>query len=50
MPSHTSRFFSFDFGLIHFVNLDLNMYYGTDPCGEVCRLAQLAWLKKVRQL
>jgi hypothetical protein len=26
VPSHTSRFFSFDFGLIHFINLDLNMY------------------------
>jgi hypothetical protein len=46
VPSHTSRFFSFDFGLIHFVNLDLNMYYGTDPCGDVCRLAQIDWLKK----
>ena len=22
------------------------MYDGTDPCGEVCRLAQLDWLKK----
>ena len=36
VPSHTSRWFSFDFGLIHFINLDLNMYYGTGtnpgPC------------------
>ena len=43
VPSNTSRYFSFDFGLIHFVALDLNMYYGTDPCGDPCRLAQMDW-------
>eukprot|EP00036_Acanthoecidae_sp_10tr_P015395 CAMPEP_0206286198 /NCGR_PEP_ID=MMETSP0106_2-20121207/480_1 /ASSEMBLY_ACC=CAM_ASM_000206 /TAXON_ID=81532 /ORGANISM="Acanthoeca-like sp., Strain 10tr" /LENGTH=610 /DNA_ID=CAMNT_0053716719 /DNA_START=44 /DNA_END=1873 /DNA_ORIENTATION=- len=45
-PSNTSRFFSSDFGLIHFVGLDLNMYNNVDTCGESCRLAQLEWLKK----
>ena len=43
-PSHTSRFFSADWGLIHFVALDLNVYYGNDPCGHPCRAAQKAWL------
>jgi len=23
-------------GLIHFVALDLNLYYGVDPCGDPC--------------
>eukprot|EP00658_Telonema_sp_P-2_P008830 TRINITY_DN13341_c0_g1_i2.p1 TRINITY_DN13341_c0_g1~~TRINITY_DN13341_c0_g1_i2.p1 ORF type:complete len:562 (-),score=46.84 TRINITY_DN13341_c0_g1_i2:35-1720(-) len=45
-PSGTSRFFSVDFGLIHFVALDLNMYNAVDTCGEACREAQLAWLKE----
>eukprot|EP00040_Diaphanoeca_grandis_P044266 m.11825 g.11825 ORF g.11825 m.11825 type:complete len:626 (-) comp9000_c0_seq1:97-1974(-) len=44
-PSGTSRYYSVDFGLIHFVALDLNMYNGVDTCGEPCRQAQLAWLK-----
>lgn len=43
-PSHTSRFFSIDFGLVHVVALDLNVYFGVDPCGDACRKAQLKWL------
>lgn len=45
-PSNTSRYFSLDFGLVHLVALDLNMYYGVDPCGEPCKKAQLAWLEE----
>ena len=44
-PSGSSRYFSVDFGLIHFVALDLNLYYGVDPCGDPCKAAQLKWLK-----
>lgn len=40
------RYFSADFGLVHLVAIDLNFYYGVDPCGDPCRQAQLAWLKK----
>jgi len=43
-PSNTSRYFSVDFGLIHLVALDLNMYYGTDNCGQACKTAQMEWL------
>ena len=46
MPSHTSRFYSVDLGLIHFVALDLNLYNGVDLCGENCRQAQLKWLEE----
>jgi len=45
-PSGTSRYFSVDVGLVHFVALDLNMYNGVDTCGEACRRAQLEWLAK----
>eukprot|EP00039_Didymoeca_costata_P025917 m.14535 g.14535 ORF g.14535 m.14535 type:complete len:592 (+) comp5124_c0_seq1:123-1898(+) len=45
-PSGTSRYFSVDLGLVHFVALDLNMYNAVDDCGEPCRVAQLAWLKQ----
>jgi hypothetical protein len=45
-PSGTSRYYSVDFGLIHFVALDLNMYNSVDTCGEPCRQAQLSWLAK----
>eukprot|EP01060_Flectonema_neradi_P004519 TRINITY_DN12928_c1_g1_i1.p1 TRINITY_DN12928_c1_g1~~TRINITY_DN12928_c1_g1_i1.p1 ORF type:complete len:700 (+),score=168.21 TRINITY_DN12928_c1_g1_i1:49-2100(+) len=45
-PSGTSRYFSVDIGLIHFIALDLNMYYGTDACGDTCRKSQLAWLEQ----
>ena len=45
-PSGTSRWYSADFGLVHLVGLDLNMYNGVDTCGETCRRAQLAWLEK----
>ena len=44
VPSNTSRFFSVDLGLIHFVALDLNIYNGVDNCGKDCRQAQLKWL------
>ena len=40
------RFFSVDFGLVHLVALDLNMYFGTDDCGDACKQAQMAWLKQ----
>jgi len=33
-------------GLIHFIALDLNVYYGVDPCGDPCRAAQKEWLQK----
>jgi len=46
VPSGTSRFYSVDVGLIHFIALDLNMYNAVDDCGETCREAQLAWLEK----
>jgi hypothetical protein len=45
-PSNTSRYFSVDFGLIHLIGLDFNLYYGVDACGEPCRLAQLKWLQE----
>jgi len=45
-PSGTSRYFSVDFGLIHLVAIDLNVYYGVDPCGEYCANAQKEWLKR----
>jgi hypothetical protein len=45
-PSNTSRYYSFDYGLVHFIALDLNVYYGTDTCGDECRLAQLEWLEE----
>eukprot|EP01062_Namystynia_karyoxenos_P005016 TRINITY_DN1176_c0_g1_i4.p1 TRINITY_DN1176_c0_g1~~TRINITY_DN1176_c0_g1_i4.p1 ORF type:complete len:777 (+),score=233.84 TRINITY_DN1176_c0_g1_i4:83-2332(+) len=45
-PSGTSRYFSADVGLIHLIALDLNLYFGCDPCGDSCRKAQLAWLEK----
>merc|ERR1712159_72424 len=44
-PSNTSRWFSADYGLVHLIALDLNMYFGTDTaCGEPCRQAQIKWL------
>eukprot|EP00658_Telonema_sp_P-2_P032994 TRINITY_DN2430_c0_g1_i1.p1 TRINITY_DN2430_c0_g1~~TRINITY_DN2430_c0_g1_i1.p1 ORF type:complete len:654 (+),score=156.53 TRINITY_DN2430_c0_g1_i1:294-2255(+) len=45
-PSNTSRYFSADFGLIHLVALDLNMYFGTDDCGDPCKQAQMSWLQQ----
>eukprot|EP01060_Flectonema_neradi_P004670 TRINITY_DN13049_c0_g1_i1.p1 TRINITY_DN13049_c0_g1~~TRINITY_DN13049_c0_g1_i1.p1 ORF type:complete len:686 (+),score=141.28 TRINITY_DN13049_c0_g1_i1:34-2091(+) len=45
-PSGTSRYFSVDIGLFHFIALDLNIYYNTDVCGDPCRKAQLAWLEQ----
>lgn len=45
VPSGTSRFYSVDFGLVHFIALDLNMYNAVDDCGEECRQAQLKWLE-----
>jgi len=42
-PSMSSRYFSVDFGLIHFVSLDLNVYYmGSE---KQWREPQLEWLK-----
>ena len=45
VPPGTSRYYSVDFGLVHFVALDLNLYNGVDTCVEPCRESQLAWLK-----
>jgi hypothetical protein len=44
VPSKSSRYFSVDFGLLHLVSIDLNLYYGTDDCGESCIKAQKEWL------
>jgi hypothetical protein len=44
-PSNTSRYFAVDHGLVHLVALDLNLYYGEDPCGDACKTAQLDWLR-----
>eukprot|EP01065_Artemidia_motanka_P019005 TRINITY_DN2242_c0_g1_i1.p1 TRINITY_DN2242_c0_g1~~TRINITY_DN2242_c0_g1_i1.p1 ORF type:complete len:772 (+),score=296.86 TRINITY_DN2242_c0_g1_i1:54-2318(+) len=44
-PSGTSRYFSADVGLVHIIALDLNLYYGLDPCGDSCRKEQLTWLE-----
>jgi hypothetical protein len=48
LASNTSRYFSVDFGLIHFVALDLNVYYGCDTCTADpkpnCVDKQKAWL------
>lgn len=47
VPSNTSRYYSVDLGLIHFVALDLNLYNGVDTlCGDACRQAQLTWLEE----
>ena len=46
VASHTSRYYSVDIGLIHLVALDLNGYYGGDPCGQPCVEAQKEWLEK----
>ena len=43
-PSHTARFYSVDVGLIHFVALDLNVYYFTSE--GVWAAPQLRWLAK----
>ena len=43
-PSHTARFYSVDVGLVHFVALDLNVYYFTTE--GVWAAAQLSWLEK----
>ena len=46
VPSHTSRYFSVNFGLTHLVALSMNGYNGVDTCTTVCNQAQLAWLKE----
>jgi hypothetical protein len=42
-PSNTSRYYSADIGLIHFVALDLNVYYFDEEAPF--RKPQLAWLQ-----
>eukprot|EP01065_Artemidia_motanka_P048366 TRINITY_DN776_c0_g5_i1.p1 TRINITY_DN776_c0_g5~~TRINITY_DN776_c0_g5_i1.p1 ORF type:complete len:575 (+),score=204.51 TRINITY_DN776_c0_g5_i1:93-1817(+) len=42
-PSRTSRFYSVDVGLVHFVSLDLNVYYFSQEAAW--RQPQLDWLK-----
>eukprot|EP00755_Sulcionema_specki_P013818 Sspe_Gene.55010::Locus_30304_Transcript_1_1_Confidence_1.000_Length_1890::g.55010::m.55010 len=46
VPSYTSRYFSVDFGLLHLIALNLNGYYGTDLCTDVCIKQQKEWLRK----
>lgn len=46
VPSHTSRYFSINFGLAHLVALSLNGYNAVDTCTTVCNEAQLSWLKQ----
>jgi hypothetical protein len=46
VPSHTSRYFSADFGLVHLVALSLNGYNGVDTCTTECNKAQMEWLEK----
>ena len=47
VPSHTSRYYSNDIGLAHFVALDLMVYEPTGTFGEAAyRSAQLAWLEE----
>lgn len=46
VPSGSARWFSVDIGLIHWVSLDLNLYFGTDSSAENLRKAQADWLKK----
>jgi hypothetical protein len=45
IPSHSSRYFSVDFGLVHLVALSLNGYNKVDLCTTDCNEAQLKWLK-----
>ena len=45
-PSQTSRYFSVDVGQAHLIALDLNSFFGCDPCGMPCMKAQMEWLKK----
>jgi hypothetical protein len=46
-PSNSSRYFSLDLGLIHLVAIDLNFYYGVDPCTDgSCQAAQKEWLAR----
>eukprot|EP01046_Picozoa_sp_COSAG06_P030898 COSAG06_NODE_2967_length_6018_cov_4.008785_1_plen_836_part_00 len=46
VPSHSSRYFSVEFGLLHIATVSLNGYNQADPCTERCNAAQLAWLRK----
>mmetsp|Transcript_68242 Transcript_68242/g.118884 ORF Transcript_68242/g.118884 Transcript_68242/m.118884 type:complete len:602 (-) Transcript_68242:186-1991(-) len=46
MPSGTARWFSVDMGLVHWVSLDLNVYFGTDSGSADLKRAQADWLKK----
>ena len=46
LPSNTSRYFSVDFGLVHLIALDLNVYYGVDACSDPCKQAQKRWLEE----
>lgn len=53
VPSHTSRWFSVDVGLVHFVMLDLMVYPMSNPkdcvdpsCPGVFKRAQKKWLKE----
>lgn len=45
-PSGSARFFSVDIGLVHWISLDLNLYFGTDSSSEDLKKAQADWLRK----
>jgi hypothetical protein len=40
-PSGTSRWFSSDFGLVHWISLDLNVYYFPSECEKTVFLSHL---------
>ena len=44
MSSKTSRYYSVDLGLVHFVALDLNSYYFDSEAAYIA--PQLAWLEQ----
>merc|ERR1712096_108552 len=44
VPSGNARWFSVDFGLIHWISLDLNLYFGTDDSSADLKKQQANWL------
>jgi len=46
VPSGSARWFSVDFGLVHWISLDLNLYFGTDDGSAELKQQQADWLTK----
>ena len=46
VPSHSSRYFSVEIGLLHIATVSLNGYNECDPCTAKCNEAQLEWLRR----